>query len=442
MSLIAISHHFTRRSFLSRSRCLIWMYLTTAIALIGFSELFLYFFIVRKLEQQSNHELLTLVELAAPSLDIVKTQGRQRLDQEIPWRNLFGEHQQSLEWFDSQGNLLAREGTVFLSPPLELDLSATRIHKIFLFKRWGQIRTVTIPVYKNSLDNPDNHTVVLEGYIRASESTQATDLIRKQLQWGLALGGTLALVLIFTTSFYLTQQALIALKQKLNKLQQITTDISHHLRTPLTRISIATELLLARTDKIQASDVRKLKIINDAVKQLKRFIEDWLFLIRIYLTSNLEELNFSEVSLNLLLETLKVRFEPLAHSKAIDFQIQLLDNIFIRGDRAKLTRLLTNLLENAFKYTESGGKVSLSVKRQRKTVIVSVQDTGIGISTQELPLIFQHFWRGELAKTKHPQGFGLGLTIADAVAGQHKGKIEVISQPGQGSCFNLHLRLS
>ncbi len=440
MSLITIAtiaSHFLRRSFPLPPRRLILTYLTAAIAIIGASELFLYFFILRNLEQKSNQQLLTLVEVASPSLDIVKNEGVQKLEREGPWRNLFAEHKQSLEWFDGKGRFLAREGPNFLESSLNQSIAADQPKENFpLFKSWGHVRTVTIAVYTENLDSK---TVALEGYIRASESTEEMDLIRYKLQLGLALGGTLALVLISISSVYLTQQAIMPIKQGFRTLKQVTTDVSHQIRTPLTRISMATEILLTHTDKIQPSDTRKLKIINDAVEQLKLLIDDLLFLVRIDLTSNLEELQFSDVSFNLLLKNLKARFDPLAHSKKINFQIQILNDISIKGNTAELNRMLTNLLENVFNYTEPGGKVLLSVKLTRETVIISVQDTGMGISTSDLPFIFQHFWRGELAKSEQPEGLGLGLTIARAVVQKHGGTLEVSSQPGQGSCFDVHL---
>ena len=437
MSLISFASQFLRPSFPLPSRRLILTYLTTAIAIISASELFLYFFIIRNLDRQSNQELLTLVEVAAPSLDLVKTEGLQTLEREVSWRNLFAEQKQSLEWFDSEGKFLAREGKSFLKSPLKQSIAAAQTPEDFpLYKSWGQVRTVTIAVYKEDLDSK---TIVLEGYIRASESTEEVDLILNKLQLGLVLGWTLALLLISISSAYLTQQTIMPVKRGFRRFKQITTDVSHQLRTPLTRISMATEMLLAHTDKTQPSDTRKLKIIDDAVEQLKLVIEDLLFLIRIDSIANPEKLQFSEVSLNLLLGNLQSRFDSLAHSRKIDFQIQILDEISIQGNTAELNLMLTNLLENVFNSTEPGGKVLLSVNLARETVIISIQDTGIGISTRELPFMFQHFWRGELAKSKQTEDSGLGLTVAHAVAQKHGGTIEVSSQPGQSSRFAVHL---
>ena len=427
-----------RRGFPLPPRRLIIIYLTVAISIISISEIFLYFFIIRNLDQESNQELLSLVEIAAPSLGIVKTEGLENIEKQLSWRELFAEHKQSLEWFDSQGQLLAREGQNFLEAPLKTTISEQVKPEDFpLFKRQGQVRTVTIAMYGE--DSQQNQAVVLEGYIRASESTEEMDQIRNNLQLGLALGGSLALILISMSSIYLTQQAIMPVKQGFRKLKQMTTDVSHQLRTPLTRISMATEILLTHTDKIQPSDTRKLKIINDAVEQLRSLIEDLLFLIRLDLTANLEELQFSDVSLNLLLQNLRGKYQITAVKKSIDFQVTIEQKLTVKGNSSKLTKVLNNLLENAFQYTEAGGKVMVSGRLKGEEVIISIRDSGMGISQEELPHIYQYFWRGEAAKLKVADGPGLGLTIARAVIEQHGGQLEVTSQLGKGCCVFVFL---
>ena len=368
MSLLTISVQLLRKGFPLPPKRLILFYLTVAISIISISELFLYFFIIRNLDQQSNRELLSLVEIAAPSLAMVKSEGLENLDKELSWRELFADHKQSLEWFDDRGQLLAREGQNFLKVPLKASIAEIKDQEDFpIFRRWEQVRTVTIAMYG---DSKQSKTVVLEGYIRASESTEEMDQIRNNLQLGLLIGGSFALILISMSSIYLTQQTIMPVKHGFRKLKQMTTDVSHQLRTPLTRISMATEILLTHTDKIQPSDTRKLKIINDAVEQLKSLIEDLLFLIRLDLTTNLEELQFSDVSLNLMLQNLKGKWEIRAREKSMDFQVITPNRVNIKGDSTKLTRVISNILENAFKYTEAGDKVIVTVRLEGEEVII------------------------------------------------------------------------
>lgn len=256
----------------------ILVYLSAALAILGLSDLSSYFFIIRNLEQQSNQELLSLVKVASPSLDIVKTGGKNDLSQEVHWQELFTKQDRSLEWYDPEGNLLAREGKGFLESSFKQSIADSTTQEDFpIFVKRGQIRSASIAVYRESLDSK---TVVLEGYIRASESTEETDWLNHKLQLGLRIGLLLALILMSMSSSYLTQKKKMPINRGFMRLNRSTTDISHYLRTPLSRISMATEIMLTNTDRIHASDIRKLKIIEDAVEQLKSSIEELLFVMR------------------------------------------------------------------------------------------------------------------------------------------------------------------
>ncbi len=437
MSLITISTQILSRGFPFPRRRLLLTYLTAMIVIFGTSGISLYLFLIKSFNQQLHRELLTLVEAAAPSLETIKSQGIQSLDKEVPWRNLFSEDEYSLEWYDSEGRLLAKEGTSFPLSSLFQTISPETLKKdVPVFQRQGQIQTAIISIYVN---NPDDSDPTLEGYIRASESAQEIEVIANKLRLGLGLGGTTALVLVGISSVYLTQEALSPMKQGVQRLRKLTNDVSHQLRTPLTRISIATEILLSQRDKIQPDQARKLNIINTAAEQLKRLVEELLFLIRTDMTSDSRDVQFSRVPLKPLLQNLSQQFEPIARARGINFQTQLLGNVLVRGDLARLTRLFSNLLENAFDYTDTNDSIFLSMQLSPGTVVISVQDSGMGMPAEHLPSIFQGFWRSEQARIQQPEGFGLGLTIAHAIAQQHRGKIIVSSQVGVGSCFQVHL---
>ncbi|MBC7928199.1 MAG: two-component sensor histidine kinase, partial [Bryobacteraceae bacterium] len=113
----------------------------------------------------------------------------------------------------------------------------------------------------------------------------------------------------------------------------------------------------------------------------------------------------------------------------------------ISGDRQSLRRLFLILIDNAVKYTPTGGEVSVGLREENGFAIGVVQDTGIGIAEQDLPRIFDRFWRADKVRSRETAGFGLGLCIARCIAERHGGQIEVESQPGEGSTFRLTLRL-
>lgn len=440
MFLFTISTRLFNQGFLIYRKRLLLKYLIATVAIFSISGISLYFFVIRSLSQQFNQELLTLVEAATPSLGMVKSEGKQSLDREISWVKLFSDQQHSLEWYDDQGKLLAREGHYFIQSPIFNNIQALKsTNKTSVFHRQGKIQTATIAVYSN---NSGEDKLLLEGYIRASQSTQEIEVVFTKLRLGLELGGATAIVLGSFSSIYLATETLKPLKKGIQRLRRITANVSHQVRTPLTRISLATEMLLNQTSKSQASQARKLNIINAAAEQIRHLVEEVSFLIRIDTTPNVEKLRFNDVPLIEVLQSLSEQFTPIARAKGINLQIQLAKKIIIKGYQNELNRLLTNLLENAIKYTDAPGSVFLWVEQSQNKVIVTIRDTGIGIPSAHLPLIFQDFWRSEAVKVKYPEGLGLGLTIAEAIIQQHQGKITVISEVGVGSCFQVHFPLA
>ena len=141
--------------------------------------------------RQLNHRLLTLTQAAVPSLEPVRNQDLPSLNRGLPWRQLFNGNQ-SLEWFNTEGKLLARKGTIFSTLPLNKTSHSQT------YEQQGQIRTLTIAIYAH---NPNPKNLQLEGYIRASETTKETEAIVKKLSFGLGLGGAIALIFRFIFQF-------------------------------------------------------------------------------------------------------------------------------------------------------------------------------------------------------------------------------------------------
>jgi signal transduction histidine kinase len=415
-------------------------YLVAMTAIVGVSETTFYFFFSRSLNSQLNNQLLTLVQAAAPSLRTVRVEGRPSLDEELPWRNLFSTREQSLEWFDPNGKLLAQEGEDFPQLPLAQNLSFSQLSKGSpVIQHQEQMRVITIGVYANT---SDAKTLRLEGYLRASQSTKRLESTLSNLRLGMGLGGIIALLLASVSSLYLTRQVVKPMRYNFQRLTQFAADASHELRNPLLRISIATEIMLSHEERLEPADIKKLTTISTATEQMKRLIDDVLFLARTdaaYIPLTDQE---RTVALDTLLKTLVERFEPQAQVKGIHFQKQVPDDLAVMGNANQLERLFSNLLENALKYTEKGGRVTVSVNKYRQNAIISVKDTGMGIPPEYLPFIFQRFCRAEQARAKEEDGFGLGLAIAQTIAKQHGGEITVNSQLGFGTCFQVRLPLA
>ena len=453
----------SQSSKIQRKR-LLFAYLIAMAAIFGTSGTAIYLFFTHSLNEQLNHELLLLAQAAVPSLEIVETKGLQGLKntwgQKLPWHHFF-EREQGLEWFDNKGKLLAKEGTTFPDSPLTKsvfpgvlpDNSSDKLqhkgrlrepypHTVHLengqaiIEQHGQIRSLTVSVY---IHDPNKKTLQLKGFIRASESTKEMKAALNQFQAGLEIGGIIALILSGITGLYLAQLAVEPVKQSFQRLKQFTADASHELRNPLTAISTTVEVMQSNLEEISPSEAKKLEIISSATAQLTHLVEDLLFLARTDATSAPNEFDGSPIPLDEVLEDVVERFELQAQSKGIDFQSHLQAGVFVKGDANQLLRLFSNLVENALKYTKTGGRVSLLLERRRRFALVCVEDTGRGIPCEYLPFIFQRFWRVDKVRSQQKEGVGLGLAIAHAIVQRHNGKIKVSSKVGVGSCFRVYL---
>ena len=405
--------------------------------LLGIYDIILFVLFAGNLQKQADQRLLTLAQTAVPTLEIVKTRGRSRLNKNLPWRHLFSHQQQSLEWFSPNGQLLAREGTNFPQFPLFKTLTKENLGQGYpLFQEQGQVRSVTIAVYA---DNLDEKTLVLAGYLRASQSTEPLKTTLSQLALGLALGGIIFLIVISLSTMYLVRVALAPIKQSFQQLRQFTAEASHELRNPLTRIAIASEVMLNHGEKFQPSDARKIEMVNTAAKHMQHLVEDLLFLARTDAGMLAPSREGVPIPLDELLRTLLLHFDSMASAKNITLAADLTTGPEVKGDPSQLHRLFSNLLDNAIKYTEIGGRVSLSLRESRGLAVVTVADSGIGIPAEYLPFVFQRFWRSQQRKTQQEQGLGLGLAIAQTIVEQHGGKISVSSQVGVGTRFQVCL---
>jgi signal transduction histidine kinase len=394
-----------------------------------------YVFLSRNLYRQLDKKLLTLAQSAAPSLVEVKDEGSQHLDQvdEVPWRDIFNRDKQSLEWFNADGKLLASRGVLELTvPPKVGSLTLKRRRKP------NQVRTFTISVFKDG--SKPNHPY-LEGYIRASQSSEDIETIQYQLLWGLGMGGVMTLGLVAIGGLWLTQNALEPIEKSFRQLKQFTADASHELRSPLSVIQASVEVMRNHPERIHPKDAKKLASIASATTQMSHLAQDLLFLARAEADVSTPAHEWRAISLNSILQNLVELFEIIAQEKKITLQYQCKATVAVMGDEAQLTRLISNLLENALQYTLPGGQVVLTLAKHSRFALVSVQDTGIGIDRTQLPFIFDRFWRADKARSRREGGTGLGLAIAQTIAHRHGGKITVSSQVGVGSCFQARLPL-
>jgi len=229
------------------------------------------------------------------------------------------------------------------------------------------------------------------------------------------------------------------LETAFRKQRQFAADASHELRTPLAIIQAESSLSLDKK-RTQADYRKSLELVSQEVSYMAEIIGKLLLLARS--ESPDEPSNFQEVNVRDLLTELSSDVESLAQEKGLAFSFGQLDNLTVKGDRLKLRQLFLNLLDNAIRYTPSGGAVSGSLVRKNSSAFVTVCDTGVGIPSEHLPHIFDRFYRVDTARSREDGGSGLGLAIASSIAKLHGGEIQVESQVGKGSAFYVTLPLS
>ncbi|MCK8098599.1 ATP-binding protein [Bacillus sp. 2CMS4F] len=227
------------------------------------------------------------------------------------------------------------------------------------------------------------------------------------------------------------------------KLEQMRKDfvanVSHELKTPITSIKGFTETLLdgAMEDKEALSEF--LSIILKESKRLQSLVQDLLDL------SKIEQQNFT-LSIETfdaakMLADIETLLKHKATERGISLQLNVpKDPLYVAGDPYRLKQVFLNLVNNALTYTPEKGSVAINVKPGETEIQIEVSDTGIGIQKEEIPRIFERFYRVDKDRSRNSGGTGLGLAIVKHLIEAHEGKIDVTSEPGRGTVFTVTLK--
>ena len=230
-------------------------------------------------------------------------------------------------------------------------------------------------------------------------------------------------------------QTLERLEALFTSQQRLLADVSHELRTPLTVIKGNVDLMR----RMKSLDEESLTSIDQEAGRLTRLVGGLLLLAQA--ESGKLTLAMQKVELDLLITEVFQEMSVLAGSK-VHVHLNEIDQVYVNGDRDRLKQVFINLTANAIQYTPQGGDVYLSLEQIKEQARVIVRDTGPGIPTEDLPHIFERFYRAEKSRTRGKStGFGLGLSIVNWIVEKHGGRIEVVSQEGKGTTFAVWLPL-
>lgn len=228
-------------------------------------------------------------------------------------------------------------------------------------------------------------------------------------------------------------------ERRLDKLRKdFIANVSHELRTPIAMLQGYSEAII---DDIAATDEEKkemAKVIYDESLRMGRLVNDLLDLAR--MEAGHITLNYETVQLAPYIERIIRKFQGLAKEKQIDLSAEF-DNedIRIRMDPDRIEQVLTNLIDNAIRHTDQNGAVKIIAEQNGGGVTIHVQDSGTGIPEEDLPFVFERFYKADKARTRGRSGTGLGLAIAKNIVEAHKGTISVHSKLHEGTTFTFHL---
>lgn len=228
------------------------------------------------------------------------------------------------------------------------------------------------------------------------------------------------------------------LETSFRQIRQFSSDASHELRTPLTVMRGETELALRRPR--EPEDYKAVMESNlEEIDRMTRIVDELLFLSR----ADMGEVKMEHlpVSLDSLVEDVQRQASLLGQEREVQVVLRSTAPAVVAGDELRLRELFLNLVDNAIKYSRSGGTVEMALTIEQGQARLSVTDHGIGIPQEDQSQIFNRFYRTDNARAHTKKGTGLGLAICSWIAESHRGQIEVQSQVGEGSTFTVRLPL-
>lgn len=253
----------------------------------------------------------------------------------------------------------------------------------------------------------------------------------ERLSYILLIGGFVGLIGAIAAGYYLANRALIPIRTSLERQQQFVSDASHELRTPLSVIQAHAELLLRHPDHTIEQDSKHISTVLQETRRMSKLVGGLLTLARS--DSNQLELDKRPIQFERIVQDSVNKMQMLAEVKEIILHGEIDGSVPMQADEERMHQLLMALLDNAIKYTPEGGVVRVVCRRLAHSVQLEIEDTGVGISPEHLPRIFDRFYRGDKARNRQEGGTGLGLAIVKWIVDRHGGRIRVESKPSVGT---------
>ena len=225
-----------------------------------------------------------------------------------------------------------------------------------------------------------------------------------------------------------------------NSRQEFVENVSHELKTPMAGIKVLADSLLAQQDAPAELYREFMEDIASEIDRENQIITDLLVLVK--MDKKAQEMNIVSLNINDLTELILKRLRPIARKKDVEVVFESMRPVMAEVDEVKLTLVMTNLVENAIKYNKEHGWVKVELDADHQYFNFKVSDSGLGIPEDDLPYIFERFYRVDKSHSREIGGTGLGLAITKSAVLMHRGAITVSSVEGEGTSFVVKIPLS
>jgi signal transduction histidine kinase len=274
------------------------------------------------------------------------------------------------------------------------------------------------------------------GYLQIQMGTEARDDAVNQFGMTMLLIFPFLSVTVAFAGYFFSGLAIKPVEKSLKVLKTFVADAGHEFITPVTVVEASIQTV-EETLKEHNLDLDVLDIMNRASSRMKELASDLIYLAKIDDPS--AEMKMERIGVNEIVEPALEGVTELARTKGLELNCANIPDLHVHGNLYALKVVVSNLVQNAIKYTEAGGKVKVTVIQENNRVCIVVEDSGIGIPESSLEQIFDRFYRVDQSRSRAAGGSGLGLAIVKAICDRHKAEIDVVSTLGKGSKFTVRL---
>ena len=328
--------------------------------------------------------------------------------------------EETIQWFDCNGKLLAERGALKVVLPLDVNAKFQVQKNVHALLLTHLVRRGTVNV----------------GYFRVATPLARSDHKKKQFLKDQILATLLASLASGIAILWLIRQTLKPVALSMQQMAQFTADASHELQGPVMAIKTNGAVALKYSEGMRTSDREKIEMMVDAANQMASTLKALLRLADLEHRPRKED--FEQIMVDELVQDLIEELADAARAKSVAVRTESIDaSLSFQAVETDARTALLNVLRNAIAYSNDEAEVLIRAKKTGKFVQFQIQDFGIGIEAQDLPHIFDRFWRSDVARSYRSGGQGLGLSIAKNIVDLYRGTITVESEPGIGSIFTI-----